>query len=227
MARYVNTDVGIYHITSLCDKRDADGHKLYHVKCKYCGYESDMRLFNIKQPKICKHKNKEDNFINFTLCWQNKKLQSVFHNMKDRCYNPNNNDYCWYGAKGIKICEEWLANPKLFEEWAVNNGYIDTLTIDRINSDKDYCPSNCRWISLEENARRAGKVNWITVNNETLTGKQWAEKLKIGKNIINTAIREYGINKTKILIEAMLKEPPTGKNRKPKQSWFSVYNIQL
>lgn len=227
MDKYVNTNVGIYHIESVCNYCDTSGQKLYHVKCNICGFESNMRLYNAKQATICKHKDRFGNFINFTSRWKYKKLQSIFTNMKDRCFNTENKDYDWYGGKNISICKEWLENPIVFEEWALSNGYADGLTIDRIDSNKDYCPDNCQWIPMEENSRKAGKVNWITVGEETLTGKQWSDKLGIGTNIINTAIRNYGEDKTKELIQAMLQDSPSTKNREPTQSWFSVYGIQV
>lgn len=225
MDRYINTDVGIYHIESVCDYTAADGHKLYHVRCKYCGCEKDIRLFNIKQATVCRHKNRVGYFVKFQPFWQNKKLQYIFSNMKERCFNPNNKSYYWYGARGIRICSEWMENPKLFEEWSLNNGYSEGLTIDRIDVNKDYCPENCQWISMEENSRKAGKVNWITVNGVTLTGKQWADKLNIGTNAINRAIRQHGVDKTKELISAMMKEPPSTKEINHQQSWFSAYGI--
>lgn len=169
----------------------------------------------------------EGNLIDFTSYWHNKRLQSIFHDMKDRCYNPSNKSYHWYGEKGIGIYTKWLDNPTLFEEWALNNGYVDGLTIDRIDANKNYCPDNCQWIPFEENVRKAGKVNWITIGTSTLTGKQWAEKLNIGTNVINKAIQDYGIEKTKELILAMLQESPSTKYRKPRQTWFSVYGIQI
>ena len=70
-------------------------------------------------------------------------------------------------------------------------------------------------------------VNWIIVENNKLTGKQWANYLGIRENTINTAVREYGINKTKELISAMLKDPPSTKHRKSHQTWFSVYGIEI
>ena len=227
MDKYVDTDVGIYHIEYECDKRDHDGHKLYHVKCRYCKYEGDMRLFNIKQATICKHTDRMGNLIEFQPHWSCRRLRKIFKGMQDRCFNSNHKDYRWYGAKGVNICEEWLNNPKAFEEWAINNGYSDNLTIDRINPNGDYAPDNCRWILQEENARRAGKVNWLTVDDITLTGSQWAQKLQIGINVINSTIRNYGVDKTKELIMAMLKEPVSTKQRKPTQSWLSVYGIQV
>ena len=227
MDKYVNTDIGIYHIESLCERKSNDGHKLYHVKCRYCEFESDMRLSNIKQTTICRHKDRVGNLVEFKPHWRNPRLRCIFKSMQDRCLNPNGKDYRWYGAKGISICEEWLNNPKMFEEWALNNGYSDDLTIDRIDPRGDYTPGNCRWISQEDNTRRAGKVNWIDVDGMKLTGRQWAEKLQIGVNVINSAIRKYGMDKTKELIAAMLKDPPSTKQLKPTQSWFSIYGIQV
>ena len=227
MDEYVNTDVGIYHIEYLCDDRYDDGHKLYHVKCRYCDYESDMKLSNIKQPKICKHTSRTGRIIDFKFLWSSKRLGEIYKGILDRCYNESNKSYKWYGAKGIDMCQEWLDDPKTFESWALNNGYANNLTIDRIDSSKNYCPENCRWISISDNSSRAGNVTWITVEGETLTGRQWSEKLRIGINTINTIIRNYGLEKTKLLISAMLKEPPSTKCRKPCQTWFSVYGIQI
>ena len=147
--------------------------------------------------------------------------------MKQRCYNKNDKAYRWYGAKDIGICEEWLDNPKSFEEWALKNGYNDNLTIDRIEENKNYSPNNCRWIPLEENTRRAGNVNWITIEEETLTGRQWASKLGLGILTIDKFIREYGLENTKNLIIEMIKSPPSTKHRKSKQTWFDVYNIDV
>ena len=159
--------------------------------------------------------------------WKNQRISRIYIAIKHRCYDSKRKDYRWYGAKGIKMCQQWLDNPSEFEKWALENGYADNLTIDRINADKDYTPDNCQWILLTENTRKAGKVNWITVDGITLTGKQWADRLHLGTNVINTSIREYGIDKTKELIAAMLKDSPVNKKRKPTQSWFSVYGISI
>jgi hypothetical protein len=74
--------------------------------------------------------------------------------MKSRCSDPKQDSYRYYGARGISVCDEWL-NFKNFMKWAFENGYKDNLTIDRKNSSKNYEPSNCRWLSLEENSRNA------------------------------------------------------------------------
>ena len=223
----VGKNIGIYYICGICDERTNDGHLKYHVKCSKCGFETDMKLSDIKRVTTCKHINSYGGYICRSYAWKNQRIKAIFNKMVQRCYNNENKDYCYSGGKGIKICEEWLNNPVKFEEWALHYGYQKNLTIDRIDSDKDYSPDNCQWIPLEENARKAGKVNWITINDMTLTGKQWADKLNIGTNTINTAIRTYGIEKTQELILAMLKESPITKHRKPNQTWFSVYGIQV
>lgn len=81
------------------------------------------------------------------------KLREVIHAIKQRCTNPNHALYKWYGARGIKVCVEWLSDTGLFVQWAVSNGYKEGLTIDRIDNDKDYTPDNCRWVTNLENQR--------------------------------------------------------------------------
>lgn len=82
-----------------------------------------------------------------------KSLYSVFHGMHNRCEKSNVKEFKWYGAKGIKVCDEWSDYTK-FRNWAYGNGYKEGLTIDRINPDGNYEPSNCRWITRSENSRR-------------------------------------------------------------------------
>lgn len=118
----------------------------------------------------------------------NTRLFRIWGNMKDRCYNPNKSNYPYYGGRGIQICQEWLDNFENFYVWAINNGYQRNLSIDRINGNGNYEPSNCRWVTQKEqnNNRRDNKL--ITFKNETHTIPEWAEKLKINKHSLSTAI---------------------------------------
>ena len=226
--KHVGEKIGIYEILYMRDYKSNDGHKVYHIKCNECGWESDIQYRNIKYlSQKCNHLNAANAYVNFNgkNKWQNKRLKTIFNGMVHRCYNKSDKHYNIYGGKGITICNDWLFDHSSFEKWALNNGYNDNLTIDRIDSDKNYCPDNCQWIPLEENARKAGKVNWITVNGETLTGKQWSKKLGLGDSTINRLIKKHGVENIKELIFRMIKEPPALKHRKPRESWLSTYGL--
>lgn len=92
----------------------------------------------------------------------NKRLHNIWHGMKQRCNNPHATGYCYYGEKGIKVCEEWSSFLP-FAKWALANGYTNRLSIDRIDSNKDYEPSNCRWVTAKiqcNNTSRNVKVSF-------------------------------------------------------------------
>jgi len=200
--------IGVNKILYVSDKKSNDGHKLYHTQCVVCGYETDKRLSNIKVNMTCQHhiitQNGKENCINLKPKWKSKELREVFAQMKQRCYNPNCQDYKHYGAKGIKVCKEWEMNPEHFQDWAFKNGYIKGLTVDRINSDKNYCPENCRLITLEENSRFKTGTNIITINGITMSGRQWSKHLGKGVNYINAMIRKKGIDATITYIKSQL-----------------------
>lgn len=87
----------------------------------------------------------------------NTRLYEIWSNMKTRCFNPKNRAFKWYGAIGITICADWLKFEN-FQKWAMQSGYKDNLTIERINPCGDYEPSNCTWIPKSEqrkNQRRS------------------------------------------------------------------------
>lgn len=80
------------------------------------------------------------------------RLYYVWHTMKNRCLNPNTKKYKDYGGRGITVCSEWASDFKAFYDWAMSNGYCDGLSIDRINNDGNYEPTNCRWATAKEQA---------------------------------------------------------------------------
>jgi len=93
------------------------------------------------------------------------RLYKIFYGMKQRCYNKKNPRYKNYGEKGIKICDEWLDNFMNFYSWAIENGYKDDLTIDRINNGGDYEPNNCRWLTRQAQ-------NWNTTRTKNIPPKE-------------------------------------------------------
>ena len=116
-----------------------------------------------------------------------KRLIVIRHSMYCRCYYPTTNGYERYGGRGIIMCDEWINNPQSFYHWAINNGYKKGLTIDRINVNGNYEPSNCRWITKEvqDNNRRNNRK--ITYNGEIKTLSQWSRKYNI--NVVTLSDR--------------------------------------
>ena len=112
------------------------------------------------------------------------RLYTTFHSMKARCLNKNNKNYSRYGGRGIKICDEWLADFMNFYTWAINNGYKEGLTIDRINNDGNYEPNNCRWVGADVQMRNYSRNKFITINNETHCIADWADILGINVHTI-------------------------------------------
>lgn len=80
------------------------------------------------------------------------RIYRIWQGMKKRCYNPNFVSYNRYGGRGITVCEEWRNSSSSFYRWAINNGYSDDLSIDRIDNDGNYEPSNCRWTTSKVQA---------------------------------------------------------------------------
>lgn len=116
------------------------------------------------------------------------KIYKTWGNIKSRCNNPNATKYYIYGGKGIKICEEWIKFEN-FYEWSLKNGYKEGLTIDRINGNGNYEPSNCRWVTYKVQSNNTTQNHLLTFNGETLNISQWAEKLKVNSKMLGERIR--------------------------------------
>ena len=117
-----------------------------------------------------------------------KRILGILRGMKQRCYNKNDDRYPRYGGRGITVCDEWRINPQAFYEWSMANGYADDLTIDRIDNDGNYEPSNCRWATQKEQANNKSSCIYITYNGETKDVKQWSEELGMPYNTLFSRI---------------------------------------
>lgn len=197
------------------------GDKTYW-KCKCdCGKEVLVRSDALKtgHTNSCGCYNKEilrKAKWNETHGKTNSKIHSIWFNMKNRCYNPNTDEYSNYGGRGIKVCDEWLGEhgAENFIKWAFENGYDENAdfgkcTIDRINVNQDYCPENCRWATMKEQANNKRNNRYITYNGETKTLKEWCEYYNLNYDTVKRRIYSgWSVE------EAFFK--PIGNNRKIK-----------
>lgn len=152
--------------------------KMWLCVCK-CGEKLTKSYSYLKQNNyICKkdrHKiRKEINVFWLT----RKKLMSVHHNMKCRCNDITNKNYKNYGGRGIRVCDEWK-KFNTFYKWAMENGYKEGLSIDRIDNNGNYCPENCRWVDkyVQMNNKRDNIL--ITYNNKTQSLRAWCRELQL------------------------------------------------
>lgn len=98
----------------------------------------------------------------------NSRLYNIYKNMLQRCYNVKKPKYPNYGGRGIVVCDEWKHDYNAFKNWAVNNDYQDDSTIERIDVNGNYEPSNCRWITNLEQMWNRIDTLWVTYK-----GKQY------------------------------------------------------
>lgn len=106
------------------------------------------------------------------------RIYQIWECMKRRCYSKNFDHYDRYGGRGITVCDDWKNNFKQFYDWAIQNGYKENLTIDRINNDKGYYPENCRWITGKEQHRNKENTRYLTYNGITRPCSEWDEIYK-------------------------------------------------
>lgn len=123
------------------------------------------------------------------------RLFNIFYNMKQRCLNPHAPAYDKYGGRGIKICDEWKNQNGFdnFYNWAIQNGYQENLSIDRINNDGDYAPDNCRWTTMKTQSNNRSSNTYITFHNQTHTLSEWADIIGIDHSVLSQRINKLGM----------------------------------
>lgn len=149
-------------LTAVTAIRKANGGTAYECICE-CGRTTIVDRSNLTSgaTKSCGcYRSEITAKLKYNHGLHHHRLHTTWSNMKDRCYNPKNKEYKRYGGRKITVCDEWKENFKCFYIWAIENGYQDNLTIDRIDNDKGYSPENCQWITLSENIRKMNMGRW-------------------------------------------------------------------
>lgn len=123
---------------------------------------------------------------------RNSRFYSILNSMKQRCNNPQHPNYPNYGGRGIKICDEWNQPNSLpiFTEWALSNGYQDGLTIDRIDVNGNYEPSNCRWATRKEQARNTRRNVFVSYKERKYTLSEFSETINIDRRKVSYYLKK-------------------------------------
>ena len=176
-------------ILELERKEKKNNHWRYYYKCQCeCGniktIERDAIVFGGSKSCGCAFKGMN---AKHNLC--NSRIYKIYIDMKKRCYNEKNHNYKNYGGRGIKICNEWLNDFMSFYNWSLKNGYQNNLSIDRINVNGDYKPTNCRWATKEIQCNNKRNNVFYEYNEEKLTGTQISRKYGINYNTLRYRIR--------------------------------------
>jgi hypothetical protein len=159
--------------------------RMIHCKCD-CGNETIVRLEYLKSghtkscgcastKELVKHRR--------THGLSGTRLYGIWNGMKNRCYNKNRKSFKDYGAKGIRVCDEWLEFEP-FYNWAMKNGYKENLSIERKDSMGNYEPSNCTWIPFEEQAKNKRNTIYLEYKGVKKSLSEWSEILKIKHEIL-------------------------------------------
>ena len=177
---------------------DRNSRKTYYNCLCDCGNMKSVRSDSLIAGTIrsCGCLKKEQDRENLTAAHTHKmsgtRIYQIWQGIKKRCYNPHDVRYERYGRRGIKVCDEWRDNFQSFYDWAMENGYDDSLTIDRIDNDGDYRPENCRWSSSEEQARNRSSNIKITIGNVTKTLVEWCQVFDVDYHVISARYSRNG-----------------------------------
>lgn len=162
-------------------------HHVWQCVCD-CGNHLTVLADNFPRTKSCGCLKREQaskigsaNLKHGDACAQSRtRLYRIWSGIKARCYNQNNEEhFARYGARGITMCKEWRNSYEAFKKWALSNGYRDDLSIDRVNNDGNYEPSNCRWTTNKVQQNNLSTNRTITLNGKRFTIAQIADRYSV------------------------------------------------
>lgn len=175
--------------------RDKHGNIVWECKCD-CGNIKNIvgRHINTAHTISCGCYNKEHNLGKARNTKHNQsktRLYKIWAHIRVRCNKDGKVRYKYYNERGIEVCAEWEKFEK-FYEWAIENGYDDNLTIDRIDYNKGYSPDNCRWATIEQqNNNKRNNIVYV-IDGERLTLKQISEKFNINYKKLFARVKYLG-----------------------------------
>lgn len=174
------------------EKRTKGGGVIWLFRCD-CGNEKEIPLNSVRS-----------NLIKSCGCLlkphgeTKTRIHRIWVNMRMRCKHEGQKH--WHD-KGIMVCEEWK-DYITFRDWALSNGYAEDLTLDRIDSDGDYCPENCRWVSYAVQSRNTSHNHFVEIGGVKKIVPDWCKELgTVSRASVYRRVRDYGWSFEKALLE--------------------------
>lgn len=222
-----------------CVGKNKYNYAVWRCRCE-CGNETNvpgnsLRSGNTKSCGCLNMENSTNRIVslNTTHGKTHTRLFRVWSSMRNRCDNPNATNYSDYGARGIRVCDEWESNFEAFFEWAVSQGYDPTAkrgkyTVDRINNDLGYSPENCRLATSKQQANNRRSTHFVTYNGVTKSATEWARYYGKGRSRFSSMSdeqivqiidayeaykREHGVDKLPRRVNFEFKNTPSGNSR--------------
>lgn len=171
----VKTSESGRHVLCICD---CGASLVVRFSYLLSGNTKSCGCFKIDRVKECKTTHGQSG----------SKLYYIWIEMRQRCGNKKNGRFRLYGKRGISVCDEWQ-DFSIFRDWALSNGYRVGLTLDRIDVNGNYEPSNCRWASQSVQCNNTRRNKMITYKNKTMSMSDWAKKLGVNYNTLRSRIR--------------------------------------
>ena len=187
--------------------KNKNGVYLWQCKCD-CGNEITASVGNLNNghTKSCGCLRADRCKTKFTKHGlERTRLYDIWRDMRLRCYDERNISYNRYGGRGITICDEWKEDVKAFYDWAMANGYNDSLTIERIDNDGNYFPENCRWATVKEQANNRRSNVLVTHKGKTQTMKEWANEVGIPYKVVWARTQKLGWSVERALTDPVRK----------------------
>lgn len=182
---YLGQNFGLLVVTSEAEK--AGKHRRMNCVCA-CGNQKTVHLSNITRGLTtscgCEQKRIVST-VNSTHRKTGTREYITWRNMRERCENPKNKGYQQYGGRGINVCERWKSFENFFEDMGASNG----LTLDRVNVNGNYEPSNCRWATRKTQANNTRANRLVSIGDRQITLKEACESASLNYKTVHQRLR--------------------------------------